>query len=145
MPRDLEAEFQTAVAAVIEEETGGDPTGGQTNDPNDPGGLTRWGISKRNHPQVNVANLTRDDAVAIYRTEYWQPLLPFNLSTTFQRIAFESAINEGLGKTKALLPAAKGQLAWFLRDRAMAYISDPNFKIYGRGWLARLFTEALSV
>ena len=141
--RDLESEFQTAVAAVIEEETGGDPNGGLTDDPNDPGGLTRWGISKRSHPTVDVANLTREQAVAIYRAEYWTPLLPFNLDTKFLRVAFECAINEGMGKTKELLPAAKGQLSWFMRDRAMAYVADKNFSIYGRGWLARLFAEVI--
>lgn len=141
--RDLATEFLAAVTAVIEEETGGDPNGALTNDPNDPGGVTKWGISKRSHPSVDVPNLTRDQAIALYKAEYWEPLLPFNLDPKFLRVAFESAINEGMGKTKALLPAAKGQLAWFMRDRAMAYIADKNFAIYGRGWLARLFGEVI--
>ena len=141
--RNLDSEFLAAVAAVLEEETGGRPDGGLTNDPNDPGGVTKWGISQRSHPDVDVPNLSEDDAKAIYKAEYWEPLLPFNLDPKFLRVAFESAINEGMGKTKELLPAAKGQLAWFMRDRAMAYISDKNFSIYGRGWLARLFQEVI--
>ena len=45
-----------------------------TDDPKDPGGLTRWGISQIAHPSVDVRHLTREGAAAIYRAEYWEPL-----------------------------------------------------------------------
>lgn len=45
--------------------------GGYTNDPDDPGGETKWGISKRAHPNVDIPNLTIDEAVAIYQQHYW--------------------------------------------------------------------------
>lgn len=37
----------------------------------DQGGETKWGISKRANPDVDVRNLTRDEAVAIYWDRYW--------------------------------------------------------------------------
>jgi lysozyme family protein len=37
----------------------------------DPGGETKFGISKRAHPDVDIAALTQDQAIAIYRREYW--------------------------------------------------------------------------
>lgn len=40
------------------------------NDPADPGGVTKYGISKRTHPDVDVANLTYEQARAIYQAEY---------------------------------------------------------------------------
>ena len=129
--------FEAAVTAVIEEE------GGYTADPRDPGGETKYGISKRAFPEEDIPNLTVERAKELYKRSYWYPLLPYGLSPRYQRIAFESAINQGLTKTRSLVEASKGQLDWFLADRALAYIQDKNFAIYGKGWLRRLFKEAL--
>ena len=35
------------------------------NDPSDPGGETNWGISKREYPDLDIKNLTRDEAKAV--------------------------------------------------------------------------------
>jgi len=69
----------TFVISVLE-----DPLGtGNT----DSGGLTRWGISQKAHPDVDVANLTKDEAIRIYHDEYWMParcdLLPRALALQF--------------------------------------------------------------
>ena len=47
--------------------------GAYSNNKNDPGGETNFGISKRYHPDTDVKNLTPDGAKAIYRQEYWIP------------------------------------------------------------------------
>lgn len=36
----------------------------------DSGGLTKYGIDQASHPGVDIANLTRDGAIAIYRAEW---------------------------------------------------------------------------
>ena len=36
----------------------------------DTGGHTKWGISKRAHPDVDIGNLSKEDAKKIYRKEY---------------------------------------------------------------------------
>ena len=59
------------VAAVEELMQSEGPRGEIANDPHDPGGLTRWGISSRSYPKVNVRNLSRDDACAIYYRDFW--------------------------------------------------------------------------
>ncbi|OXE36892.1 MAG: hypothetical protein CGW95_04725, partial [Phenylobacterium zucineum] len=41
--------------------------GGYTNNPQDPGGETKFGISKRAYPDQDIANLTLDAAKAIYK------------------------------------------------------------------------------
>ncbi|MFX6884101.1 glycosyl hydrolase 108 family protein, partial [Acinetobacter baumannii] len=46
--------------------------GGYVNNPADPGGETQWGISKRAYPNVNIRDLTREQAKAIYRRDVWQ-------------------------------------------------------------------------
>ena len=40
--------------------------GGYVNHPDDPGGETKFGISKRSYPDVNIAALTLDDSKLIY-------------------------------------------------------------------------------
>ena len=130
-----------------------------TDDPDDPGGLTKWGISQRAHPGVDIRNLTYDQAREIYRADYWlrcrcdlfPPPLAFAL--------FDSAVNQGPTKAIQLLQRALrvypdgivgpdtvaaaggvvGQdlLIEFLSHRALAY-SD-GLQKYRRGWFVRLF------
>lgn len=60
------ANFDPAIAYVLANE------GGYVNDPNDPGGETNFGISKRAYPDVDIKNLTVDGAKAIYRRDFWK-------------------------------------------------------------------------
>ncbi len=46
--------------------------GGYVNNPNDPGGETKYGISKRAFPQVDIKALTVERAKEIYRRHYWE-------------------------------------------------------------------------
>ncbi|MGO9606886.1 MAG: glycoside hydrolase family 108 protein [Candidatus Binataceae bacterium] len=48
-----------------------DVEGGYVDNPEDPGGETKFGISARYHPGVDIKNLTRDEAIAIYWSEWW--------------------------------------------------------------------------
>ena len=48
--------------------------GGYSDDPNDPGGETNFGISKRYHPNVDIKALTPEKAEEIYLKEYWNVL-----------------------------------------------------------------------
>jgi lysozyme family protein len=127
--------FEAAVNEVLGEE------GGYTFDPRDPGGETNWGISKRSIPEGDIKNPTRHAAKALYKAHYWDPLLPYRLPDIYQRVAFECAVNQGLGRCKTLIEASKGQLDWFMADRALAYVQDKNFATFGKGWLRRLFKE----
>ena len=45
--------------------------GGYSNDNIDHGGETKFGISKRIYPDLNIKNLTLDDAKKIYYHDYW--------------------------------------------------------------------------
>ena len=44
-----------------------------TNDPNDSGGLTKYGISQKAFPNVDIRNLTEEKAIAIYKKLYCDP------------------------------------------------------------------------
>jgi lysozyme family protein len=46
--------------------------GGYDNDPDDPGGETKYGIDKRSHPNEDIKNLTKERATEIYFSDYWR-------------------------------------------------------------------------
>ncbi|KKK79728.1 hypothetical protein LCGC14_2830570, partial [marine sediment metagenome] len=48
--------------------------GGYSNDKNDAGGETNHGISKRSYPELDIKNLTKDDAKKIFKRDFWNPL-----------------------------------------------------------------------
>lgn len=75
--------------------------GGYINDPNDPGGQTKYGISKRAYPNVDIANLTLEGAKEIYQRDYWDKLKLSAVSPTIAEEIFEQAVN--LGGTQAVL------------------------------------------
>jgi lysozyme family protein len=66
----MDARFLTIVAKTLsfEDATG---KGVVSRDPKDPGGVTKYGISKRSYPELDIENLTRDDAIAIYYRDYY--------------------------------------------------------------------------
>lgn len=48
--------------------------GGYVNDPADPGGETKFGISKRSYPNENIKDLTAERAKEIFRRDFWGPI-----------------------------------------------------------------------
>lgn len=82
------AEFSKAIDFLLANE------GGYSNNPADPGGETNFGISRRAYPFLDIKNLTRDEAIAIYQRDYWK----FD-GITSQRIAtklFDEYVNSEL-------------------------------------------------
>lgn len=57
--------YLTAIKHVLSWE------GNYVNDPKDPGGETKYGITKRSYPQLNIKALTTEEAMQIYYTDYW--------------------------------------------------------------------------
>ena len=45
--------------------------GGYTAGVGDPGGETKFGISKRSYPREDIKNLTLEQAKVIYRKDFW--------------------------------------------------------------------------
>ena len=113
--------------------------GSLTNDPQDPGGLTKYGISQRSHPDLDIANLTLDQAKALYRAEYWDvcacDLLPWERALC----VFDTAVNQGPGAARSLNVQSHDAVA-LMTERALRYIENPHFERFGKGWLTRLFT-----
>jgi hypothetical protein len=60
-------EFMAIIEKILEREGGGRVT----NIKGDRGGVTKWGISKKSNPDIDVAKLTREDAIKLYYDRYW--------------------------------------------------------------------------
>ena len=80
--------------------------GGYVNDPADPGGETRYGISKRAHPDVDIKSLTLDQAKDIYRRDYWQPASCDRMPERIGHLVFDCAVHHGVKTAIKLLQRA---------------------------------------
>jgi len=90
------------IANVIEREGGSKIT----NDPSDPGGLTKYGISKRSNPDLDIENLTLNDAVKIYNKRYWMPSKAYHLKESLQEMYFDMVVNMGQRRAVKILQEA---------------------------------------
>lgn len=78
------------------------------NNPADPGGETKFGISKKSYPELDIKNLTEERAKEIYLRDYWNP---FNCDALEQRKAlavFDTAVNQGKGMAQEILGEFNG-------------------------------------
>ena len=90
-------EFEEIIEVVLHHE------GGYVNDPDDPGGETNFGIAKRSHPDVDIANLTKDGAKEIYKEVYWDGNKVDSLSDDLKHIYFDMCVNQGRGRAVKIL------------------------------------------
>ena len=146
--------FKPAVDRVLRVE------GGYVNDPADPGGETKYGISKRAYPAVDIAAMTEDGARAIYKKDYWDACRCDSLPAPLDWLVFDAAVNQGVQAAGKMLQGAVGVAvdgkigpatvaaakhadaeapARFMTLRAMRYASSPGWIRYGAGWMKRLF------
>ena len=107
-------EFDDIIEVVLHHE------GGYVNDPDDPGGETNFGLAKRSHPDVDIANLTKDGAKEIYKEHYWDKNKVESLSEELRHIYFDMCVNQGRGRAvKILQRAANGKGAELKVDGGM--------------------------
>lgn len=117
---------------------------------NDPGGLTIWGISEKWYPEEvkkmssMSPNQSKEHAKQIYKREYWDKLDADNLSTPFDYIAFDTAVNCGVHVAKKILTevvSSKGDWKDYIFKRLLYYSilisSKPAMRDFLRGWLNR--------
>jgi lysozyme family protein len=82
-------EFAAAVIRVLDDE------GGYALSAGDPGGATKFGISAREYPDLDIAHLTRDDAIAIYYRDWWMKYDFGRLPAPVAAKTFDLAVNIG--------------------------------------------------
>lgn len=82
--------------------------GGYSNDPNDPGGETKFGISKRSYPHLDIAALTLHDAKLIYRRDFWDKCRCEDMLPDLRFAVFDGAVNSGVTQSVKWLQLALG-------------------------------------
>ena len=93
-------QFEDIIEVVLHHE------GGYVNDPDDPGGETNIGIAKRSHPDVDIANLTKEGAKEIYYRDYWMKNRVPQLPDGLKHIYFDMCVNQGRGRAVKILQQA---------------------------------------
>lgn len=138
--------------------------GGYTNNRKDPGNWTggkvgvgrllgtKYGIAANTFPNLDIPNITREQAAEIYRKNYWDQagcdLLPAGVDLPI----FDVSVNSGAGRartfnkaTAAILDAVKRIKAISAKRRAF-YQGLSTFKTFGKGWMSRVSTiEAAAI
>lgn len=145
--------FDTAFDRLISNE------GGYVNNPADPGGETNWGISKRSYPNIDIKNLTREGAKAIYLRDFWLRghMDEYDSALSFQ--VFDFAVNSGIETAIRKLQQAAGvaddghvgpvtvaaikarsvtdMLMLFIAERLDFWRKLSNWPKFGAGWAGR--------
>ena len=94
------SKFDEIIEVVLEHE------GGYVNDPDDPGGETNFGVAKRSHPDVDIANLTKEGAKEIYYQTYWMKNRVPQMPDDLKHIYFDMCVNQGRGRAVKILQKA---------------------------------------
>lgn len=135
-------DFNKAIDFVLSSE------GGYVNDPRDPGGETNFGISKRAFPNLDIKNLTRDQAKKIYFDKYWIKSGCDKLSWPLNLVVMDTAVNCGVERAKEMLQEvssenqtvkdmAKDMVFRRLNHYLKIYKANKALKVYIIGWLTR--------
>jgi lysozyme family protein len=99
--------FELLIGAVLEHE------GGYVNDPDDPGGETKYGISKRTYPGLDIVNLTESQARDIYYRDWWLRLRCNEIRDDRAAQKYlDMSVNVGGTAGTRILQRALNQLGW---------------------------------
>jgi lysozyme family protein len=134
--------------------------GGYVNHPDDPGGETKFGISKRSYPGEDIAGMTIARAREIYRRDFWDRCRCDELPDAVRFHVFDAAVNSGVRQAAIWLQRAAGATADGIigpKTLAAARAIDPNklaarycgarlrfmtdlrtWPTFGRGWARRI-------
>lgn len=144
--------------------------GGYVDHPDDPGGETNYGISKRSYPNENIRGMTKERAAMIYRRDFWDAVRGDALPAGIDLVAFDGAVNSGVSRGAKWVQAAVGavqdgkigsdtiaqitirdvtQTINRACDKRMAFLQSlKTWPTFGRGWKARVASvrkEALAM
>jgi lysozyme family protein len=95
-------EFEEIFKKVIGHE------GGYVDDKDDRGGETKYGVSKKAYPNVDIKNLTLENAQEIYYTDYWLKSRTDVLAKDIRYIHFDSCINHGVHGALKIMQQSAG-------------------------------------
>ena len=134
--------------------------GGYVNDPKDDGGETKYGISKKQYPHLDIPSLTLWQAKEIYKQDYWYRYKCECLPDSLSLCLFDAVVMSSGVKMVKMLQAALGvtvdgvmgnqtigaahriplkNVIEKFSDMRLTYLmSLKSWKHYGNGWGARV-------
>ena len=140
--------------------------GGYVNHPNDPGGETNFGISKRAYPNCDIKNLTTEQAGKIYKMDYWDKIQGDRIDPAIRLIVFDCAVNQGVVRAIKFLQKVTGVredgvfgpityrsledvtnsefIDKYSQLRLKHYTSIGGWKDFGKGWAKRLLEVSVT-
>lgn len=110
------------------------------NDPDDPGGATKYGIDQRSHPHINIKNLTVSEATDIYWNE-WITDGCTHIPQPLDWVFFNACVNCGMARASAWMRDSGRNASKFLDLQEDFYKElarrRPTSRKFLNGWLAR--------
>lgn len=108
----------------------------------DTGGETKYGISKKWNPDIDVKNLTKEQAAQILKERYWDKNNIDSLPENMRLVAFDAVVNQG-PRAMEWVKEANGDPEKLLELRRADYArlakEDPaTYGKYAKGWENRL-------
>ena len=153
--------FDEAFARLVDHE------GGYIDHRADPGGETKYGISKRSYPSVDIKALTLEDARRIYVRDFWGAAGCDAVPDAIKFDLFDCAVNSGVRTAIRMLQRCVGEtadgilgpltlqavqsmptprlLARFNGQRLDLMAGLPTWPSFGRGWARRIAANLQAV
>jgi lysozyme family protein len=141
--------------------------GGYCNHPSDPGGETKFGISKRAYPGEDINGMTIERAKAIYLRDYWGPSGCDAVPPELKFHLFDMAVNSGVKQAIKTLQRAIGAfedgalgpktlqaiqsmpeariVARFNGCRLAFMASLDTWPTFGKGWARRIAENLMEI
>lgn len=102
----------------------------------------KFGINQAANPDIDVANLTRPQAEALYKARYWDAIGADNLAPATAVVAFDTAVLQGVEVAKRLLKTTGGDPQAMINGRRTMLMqlaaNDPAHAKELPGWMNRL-------
>ena len=157
----MDQNFDECMAMLLEHE------GGFVNHPDDPGGMTNLGITKKTYDDFYLTDveewemrqIKKPHVIPIYRENYWLKCSCHELPHGVDWMVFDYAVNSGPARAAKALQRAVGAfedgvigpktleavkasnrvdiIEQMANEREAFYRSLSNFDTFGKGWLRR--------
>jgi len=158
----MKENFEDALKALLKHE------GGYVNHPQDPGGMTNLGVTKRvweefvGHEvdEQTMRGLTPEAVAPLYKKRYWDAIHGDDLPSSVDFCVFDCAVNSGVGRASKFLQKAVGvtddgkigpgtlaavaskdpkEIVEAFCDIRQAFLESlPTFATFGKGWSRRV-------
>lgn len=115
--------------------------GGYADNDGGSGAPVNFGINQKANPDIDVKTLTPEKAQEIRKTRYWDAIGAEGMSAPLAAVAYDGAINQGVGYMKTAIAEAGGDPMKLLDLREARYreiAKNPEKAKYLPVWLDRL-------